>query len=249
MLAANAPRELPNAFMAASALGWMVDCGIDMIVDDAPRHWLAEPPAAAPAMAAAAVLQHHPAPIAVAAPAPLVSLDGLDSLAAIDAALVAMDHPLGRRSAAPPRLLVAAADAPLLLLAETPLPADGDERRLLSAMLAAIGIDIDAVSVAALLPWSTPGDRAATADEIAAFQPLLRRALALAPQRCILALGQGAGQLAAPSVPLASLRSRALALDGVPMVTTCSPRMLLRQPGLKADAWADLQRLQALIEG
>ncbi|GGI84335.1 hypothetical protein GCM10007973_21080 [Polymorphobacter multimanifer] len=248
MLAATASPQLPNAIVAASALGWLVDCGLDAVVDATPRNWLAERPTPATEaltvrpepLQAPAPVQHAPAALA---------LDDLDSLAALDAALVAIDHPLGRRSAAPPRLLTVADNAPLLLLGEVPLPDNGDERRLLAAMLAAIGIELDTVSVAALLPWSTPGNRPARADEVDSFLPFLRRSLALAPQRCILALGQRAGQLAVPDAPLAALRGRALALEGVPMLTTYPPAMLLRQPALKADAWADLQRLQALLEG
>jgi DNA polymerase len=175
-------------------------------------------------------------------------LEGLDSLAVIDSALTALDHPLGRRSAARPQLLAVVESAPLLLLAELPLP-EGDESRLLAAMLGAIGIRRETCSVAALLPWSTPGSRPARPDEVSDFLPFLQRALALAPQRCILALGQRAGQLAEAGAPLAALRGRALTLNGVTLLTTYAPAMLLRQPALKADAWADLQHLQALLEG
>lgn len=255
MMVSPASSNRPDTALVASALRWLADCGLDTVVDAAPRNWLASAPMAPAVVPASPVadrgLPARPAAAAskaiIAETGPNIAVEALMSLDQLDAALVAMDHPLGRRSAAPPRLLVPMANAPLLLLTERPVLADGDERRLLAAMFAAIGIKIETISHAALVPWSTPGNRAATADEIRAFQPFLMRALALAPQRCILALGQTAGQLAAPGAPLRAMRDRVMALAETPMIVSCAPLMLLRQPALKADAWADLQRLAAQL--
>jgi len=223
---------------AASALAWLVDAGLDVPVLDAPQRWLADAPV--PLTAAS-----EPAAPAIAPPAPKVAavdLAGINTLSALGEALDGMAHPLGRDSAGQ-QLFAGAANAPLLVLSEMPLIADSDEARLLAAMLAAIGTEAAAPARVCILPWPTRGLRPARHADIDTFAPYALRALALMTPKLILALGGRAAALAEPDAAPATLRGRWLALAGAPMVATFAPAMLLRQPRLKADAWADLQRL------
>lgn len=217
-----------------------MDAGIDTLVDDAPRNWLAapiKPPASTPT--AAPLVSQQPAKSA----APASDLAGIGSLAALDAAIMAMDQPLNPQDGTAQRLFAGPLDAPLLLLAEMPMAPDSDESRLLQAMLAAIGLTIDGVVQLCLLPWPTLGRRPARDHDINVFQPHLHRALELVKPPLILGLGQRAGRMADPDAAPATLRGRWLSFAGAPMVATFAPSILLDQPQLKADAWADLQRL------
>jgi DNA polymerase len=227
---------------AASALAWLVDAGLDVPVGDAPQRWLAD----APVRDAAPI---KPEARAIAAPSPKVEVSvavadmtGIDSLSALGAAIEGMTHPL-RITGAGQQLFLGAENAPLLVLAEMPMAADSDEARLLTAMLASIGVSDGAPASVCILPWPTRGMRPARDADIEIFAPFALRALGLMAPKLILALGGRAAALAEPEAAPATLRGRWLALEGVPMVATFAPAMLLRQPRLKADAWADLQRL------
>lgn len=224
---------------AASALAWLVDAGLDVPVVDTPRCWLAD--AALPVIAPVIAPLKAPAKAPVKAAA-AADLAGIDSLSALAQALAEMAHPL-RCAAAEQQLFSGAANAPLLVLSEMPLAPDSDEARLLAAMLAAIGIADGAAAGVCLLPWPTRGMRPAREADVEMFAPYALRALELMAPKLILALGGRAAALAEPEKAPATLRGRWLALAGAPMVATFAPAMLLNQPRLKADAWADLQRL------
>lgn len=225
----------------ASALAWLVEAGLDTPISDMPASWLsaaataeAPPP---PTLASPQKLSPIPAPARLPS-AP--DLGGIDSLNALEAALLSLAHPL---QSGQQRLFAGAQGAPLLVLSEMPLTEGSDEARLLAAMLAAIGIDDGMAASVCILPWPTRGQRPARDDDIALFAPFATRALDLMAPKLILALGARAASLAAPDAAPATLRGRWLTLADRPMVATFAPGMLLRQPRLKADAWADLQRL------
>jgi DNA polymerase len=249
------PAGAIDAEAARSALAWLIDAGLDVSVSAAPRGWLA----AAPVSGAPAVQpeQAAPSPRQAVSAEPVVAAaalagpaaDAITSLAALDAAMMALDHPL--RSAVPgaaQRLFEGAAGAALLILGEMPLAEGSDEARLLSAMLAAIGMDEAPLARVHILPWPMHGQRPARASDLAAFSPYAVRALTLMAPKLILALGSRAAALAEPNAAPATLRGRWLALAGAPMVASFAPTMLLRQPRLKAEAWNDLQRLQERLQ-
>jgi uracil-DNA glycosylase len=227
---------------AASTLGWLVAAGVDVIVDDAPRNWLAAPPG-------------RPAPLAerqtataatrqqAATPASAIAAVTTD-LPALDAALATFNHPLRRPS--PPQLLTGAVTSGCLILIDQPGAGDAAAALLLGRMLAAIGLDATNCATGHLLPWSTPAGRPPRDEEIAAFAPFLAHALTLASPRLILAFGDRAahmGQRADGPTGrgIASTRGKWLTVNDVPMIATFHPRQVLAQPELKRLAWADLQ--------
>jgi DNA polymerase len=230
---------------AASTLGWLADAGVDVIVDDVPRNWLAAPLAKPAALAARPT---GSSPIAQQAGAPATSGGAIAAsavdLPALDAALAAFPHPLRRPT--PPQLLTGALGGGCVILLDQPGAGDAGAAALLARMLAAIGLDATNCATGHLLPWSTPAGRPPRDEEVAAFAPFLARALALASPRLLLAFGDRAANLGQHADGqagrgIASTRGKWLTCNGVPMIATFHPRQLLAQPEMKRLAWADLQ--------
>ncbi|AKU21647.1 uracil-DNA glycosylase family protein [Massilia sp. NR 4-1] len=80
------------------------------------------------------------------------------------------------------------------------------------------------------------GERAPSADEVAACRPFLDRELELSGARLLLAIGHPAGK----GLLGAAARGKVLRYDGRPTVATYHPADLLRRPEDKGKAWADL---------
>lgn len=235
--------EADNATVLA-ALHWLTTAGVDVVVGDVTRNWLATPAAApAPLPIVAAPVVAPTAPVATAA-------EGLaaaaDSLAALDAAIAEFAHPL--RQPAPPSLVSGNAASGIYVLLDRP----GDDpavAALCGRMLAAIGLDETNAALAWRLPWPTLGGHDPRDDQIAAFAPFLARAFTLAPPRLVLALGQCAALIAGRDAASARGRGRLTAFGSARLMPSFHPRRLLADPSLKRHAWADLQAFAAAIDG
>ena len=130
-------------------------------------------------------------------------------------------------------------------------PFAGPAGKLLDGMLRAIGIDRarDAY-VTNLLKCRPPGDRNPEPDELAAWEPLLRREVALVQPRLLLVMGRfTVPRLLQTQEPIGRLRGRTHVYEGVPVVVTYHPTYLLRNLPDKAKAWADLCFAQASMAG
>lgn len=136
-------------------------------------------------------------------------------------------------------------------------PLTGEPGKLLDNMLAAVGMSRESdVYVTALVKCrpanAKGGDRAPTAEEVAACRPFLERERELSGAGLVLTLGQVAasGLLGKPlSEPLAGARGTVHRLGDVPLVATLHPGELLRRGADKALAWADLCRARAAADG
>ena len=87
------------------------------------------------------------------------------------------------------------------------------------------------------------GERAPTADEVAACKPFVERELALCGAGVVLTLGQVATNALLdqpPAAPLAGSRGQVHQFNGATLVATLHPGELLKRPLDKALAWADL---------
>ncbi|WP_188761728.1 uracil-DNA glycosylase family protein [Sandarakinorhabdus glacialis] len=232
---------------AASALAWLVAAGADAAVTDAPRNWLAAPPprpdVPGPAPVAIAAMLGQP----VAIPRADTSLSAIPDFAALEAALLAFDHPLRRIDIAP-QLLTGNIASGTIILGDQPESPGTPQAALTGRMLAAIGLAPGDCARAHLLPWATPGERPPRDAEVSAFAPFRARALALAAPRLILAFGERAVSLSGEARGIASARGKWLAIDGIPMLAIFHPRQLLTQPELKRLAWADLQAFEARLK-
>jgi uracil-DNA glycosylase family 4 len=245
----------------ASALGWLVDAGLDTLVDDEPRDWLATSSGApervggqleAPPIANA--LRGLPAQ--AAAGASIAPPDGdarqlaasADSLRAL-AAAAAQFH-----TAAPPLFDAGEAAGGLMLVGDAPTADDvaaghvfgGDIGRLLDRMLASIGRDRGSAYLTNVTYWLGGPDAAALA-------PFRERQIELARPRAILVFGGVAtAALCGVSAGINRLRGQwQMARVGdleVPVLPTFHPAYLLKQPAHKALAWADLCKLRARLD-
>ncbi len=229
---------------ALSALAWLVDAGVDQLVDERPRDWFAPRAVVRPAAAS-------PPPAAPQGTDFIQALAAANDPAALDA-LVA-EHPASPFRAGgvrPPPQGVLRAEVAVVV--DWPTPEDGRDAMLaggaagalLDRMLAAIGLERAAVLLTSVVPIVPPGRGRPAPDLLDAGRALLRRRLALGGVGKLLVLG-GASQALFDLAPLAARGAwRPFALDearSVPALVTLAPAFLLSQPAQKARAWEDLQ--------
>lgn len=218
---------------ARSALGWWLDAGVDVIVQEEARNWLASPASRKPA---------------VAEPAPVANLvqPSQETLAELQQWL-ASSSDLPMASPTVRRILPHGPDnAPVMLLADVPTlddfaagqPIGGEAWELARRMLAAIGIDAGEAYCASLSCFHTPGTRMSAADR-AACAEIARRHVALARPRRLLLLGDGPAQ-ALLGKPTLQARGHVHKVEGVRTVATFHPRALINRPSNKSLAWMDL---------
>jgi DNA polymerase len=132
-------------------------------------------------------------------------------------------------------------------------PFVGRAGQLLDSMLRALKLARgERVYIANVLKCRPPGNRDPQPREVACCLPYLHRQVALLRPKVILCVGRIAAQnLLATETPLAKLRGRVHRLEpaGTPVVVTYHPAYLLRSPGEKRKAWADLQFAREVASG
>ena len=141
-------------------------------------------------------------------------------------------------------------------------PFVGRAGQLLDRMLMAVGLTRaeaapdEQVFIANVIKCRPPGNRNPQPEEVAQCEPYLQRQIELLRPKIILAMGRFAVQSllaqSAPeqaTLPLGKLRGKVYAYRGVPVVVTYHPAYLLRSPGEKAKAWADLCLAMAHLRG
>ncbi|QXM24749.1 uracil-DNA glycosylase [Elioraea tepida] len=157
--------------------------------------------------------------------------------------------------------------APVMLIGEAPgaeedragKPFVGASGRLLDRMMASIGLDRHGTGwgsfyVTNIITWRPPGNRNPTDGEVALSLPFLRRHVVLVQPKLLLLLGAVAVRsLTGAREGITRLRGRWLTLEfdglgSVPALATLHPAYLLRNPGAKKDAWADLIALRRRID-
>lgn len=234
----------------AAALGWLVGAGVDTLVSDAPFAWLASAgpiaPDIVPESAGLRDAAPHDATRHDATPQDVERLAlSVDSLTALAAALLET-HPTALFADGTPGEVMIVGDRPTAADAAAERLFTGAAGALLDRMLAAIGRSRGDTYLANTVPW--PGSGSASAAEIAAGAPFLRRQIALARPRAILALGQGAATaLTGSTAGINRQRGHWVEIDGVPVLPTFAPAQLLLHPGHKALVWADLCELKARL--
>jgi DNA polymerase len=132
-------------------------------------------------------------------------------------------------------------------------PFVGRAGQLLDSMLRALQLARGRkVHVANVLKCRPPGNRDPQPREVACCLPYLHRQIALLRPKVILCVGRIAAQnLLATDAPLGKLRGRVHRLEpsGTPVVVTYHPAYLLRSPGEKRKAWADLRHAREVASG
>jgi uracil-DNA glycosylase family 4 len=222
-------------------IGWWELAGVDVTVDDAPRHWLRTPASAVKPIETAPV---QPPPAVAPATLEVLSnwLESPDNLAELGSVRLAA----GGSTASGVMLITDMPDKDDLaagsLLA-------GSAGRLFDGMLGAIGRDRESIYLAALAPGRPPtGKISATLEK--ELGAIARNHISLAKPRAVLAIGDATIRaLTGMGLPAARGRIHDINLDGgnVPLIATFHPRFLLQQPSFKAEAWADLRMLMEIL--
>lgn len=219
---------------AASMLGWWLEAGVDVTVQEEPRNWLRQD--AASPVVSAALSPGTP----VAEPQLPETLDLFRDWLASATAL-----PLSR--AGTRRVLpIGAENAPIMLLVDAPnaedsaagQPIAGEALLLAERMLAAIGIRAEDAYVANIACFHAPGARL-SADELDSCAAIARRHIALAKPQRLLLFGDAPAR-ALLGKPLVTARGHVHTVGGVRTVATFHPRHLLNRSSDKSLAWKDL---------
>ena len=153
-------------------------------------------------------------------------------------------------------------EAQVMLIGEAPgadedrqgKPFVGVSGQLLDRMMAAIGLDRTTFYITNVCFWRPPGNRKPTEAELAAQLPFVARHIELIrPKVLVLVGGSSAQGLLGLNDGITRLRGRwfdyvspALPTP-IPTIPIFHPAYLLRQPGLKREAWRDLIKLKARL--
>ena len=141
--------------------------------------------------------------------------------------------------------------ADILIVGEAP-GADEDQQgepfvgkagQLLTEMLRAMGRERNSVFIANVIKCRPPQNRDPVEKEIASCMPFLQRQIALLNPQLILVVGRiAAHSLLESDAPVGKLRGKVhhYGESKIPLVVTYHPAYLLRSPGQKRHAWADL---------
>jgi uracil-DNA glycosylase family 4 len=151
--------------------------------------------------------------------------------------------------------------APLMIIGEAPgrdedaqgLPFVGESGQLLDRMLKAIGRDEQNTYISNILFWRPPGNRDPSTEEILACKPFIERLIELAQPKVIACAGKhAAATLLGTTQGITRTRGRWHEYQregiGIPAMPLLHPAYLLRQPGVKREAWHDMLELAAKLE-
>ncbi|MEO0487071.1 MAG: uracil-DNA glycosylase [Pseudomonadota bacterium] len=248
---------------AAAELAWQVDCGVTEAIGEEPINRYALDPAPkkaapAPATPAAAV---PITPAAAPATDPVAEAEtraaAAGTLEALAQAQSAYTHCELKKGARNFVFADGVPGAPVMIIGEAPgrdedregRPFVGRAGQLLDKMLAAIGMSRQRdVYITNVLPWRPPQNRDPKADEIAMMLPFVRRHIALAQPKVLIAMGNHSCQALLSKKGITRLRGHWHALDDRPVLPMLHPAYLLRQPSAKRHAWEDLLSLQAKLK-
>ena len=213
----------------ASALEWWRDAGVETLVDDDPRDWLARP---------ASVPEARAQEAAVAA-APEILPTTLEDFVAWrlgpNAPESGWHAPLIAPSGAATPKLVIFSDMPCSEDSETLM--SGATGMLFDRMLAAIGLDRDSVYLGSLA-MARPLTGRVPPEQQARLVQLARHHLTLLRPERLLLFGKAAEQLI--DAPTEGLDDVNLFGCTTRVVASYHPRFLLERPAAKSEAWKHL---------
>lgn len=151
--------------------------------------------------------------------------------------------------------------AALMIVGEAPgrdedaqgLPFVGESGQLLDRMLKAIGRDESNVYISNMLFWRPPGNRDPSTEEIVACRPFIERLIELVQPKVLVCTGKfSTATLLCTTQGITRLRGRWQEYKRgdvvVPAMPMLHPAYLLRQPGVKREAWHDMLELAARLD-
>jgi DNA polymerase len=121
-------------------------------------------------------------------------------------------------------------------------PFVGAAGQLLDKMIVAMGYKREEIFIANIVKCRPPGNRVPLPEEMNACIPYLKAQIALIQPKIIVALGKTAveGLLNKP-VAITKFRGTWCKYETIYLMPTYHPAYLLRSPGKKGEAWADLK--------
>lgn len=132
-------------------------------------------------------------------------------------------------------------------------PFVGRAGQLLTKMIEAINFKREDVYIANILKSRPPDNRNPEADETKACIPFLFRQIATIKPKLIVTLGNPATQgLLETKVGITRLRGEFQdypRIPGIKVLPTFHPAYLLRSPDKKREAWEDLKKVKAFLQG
>ena len=127
-------------------------------------------------------------------------------------------------------------------------PFVGAAGQLLDKMIEAMGYKREEVFIANIVKCRPPGNRVPLPEEMNACVPYLKAQIALIKPKIIVALGKTAVQgLLQEDVAITKFRGTWCQYEGIALMPTYHPAYLLRSPGKKGEAWADLKSVLAKL--
>lgn len=258
-----------------AALRFLVDAGVDFLVDAEPRNRLAPPPEPAapethpPGMNDGQPPQTVTRPPRAARPEPIdgerraaetakTIAPACTSLDELRQALEGFEGLAIRQTATQLVFADGNPDADIMIIGEAPgreedrsgKPFVGESGKLLDRMLGAIGLDREKVYITNTVLWRPPGNRKPNPVETEAMLPFLIRHIELVePKLIMLAGGAALGALFGMDAKITRERGKwreyQASYGTVPLLPLYHPAYLLRQPSLKREAWADLRALKS----
>jgi uracil-DNA glycosylase family 4 len=134
-------------------------------------------------------------------------------------------------------------------------PFSGAAGQILERMMSGIGMDMDALLLANMIPWRTPGDRAPTVREVEICRPFAQRLVELVRPDAVLVLGNLPVRILSdqPRAGVHSARGKWFGLVAgaaeIRTFATFHPQEMLATPACKKLAWQDMLRFRAEIDG
>lgn len=132
---------------------------------------------------------------------------------------------------------------------ESGLPFVGRAGKLLTKMIESIGLIRDEVYIANVVKCRPEDNRNPTVGEASVCMEYLHRQLEIIQPKVIVVLGKvAAGSLTLTDLPMKEYRAMNPRVIGTrTFIYTYHPAYLLRSPGMKTEAWKDLQVARDLL--
>ena len=127
-------------------------------------------------------------------------------------------------------------------------PFVGRAGKLLTDMIAAMGLRRQDVYICNVVKCRPPENRLPEKDEIATCSPFLARQLAVINPKVICCLGACSAQtLLNTTQGISRFRGEWFDFRGAKLIATYHPAYLLRNPAAKPEVWKDLQKVMAVL--
>jgi uracil-DNA glycosylase family 4 len=120
----------------------------------------------------------------------------------------------------------------------------GRAGELLTKMIEAMGYTRDEVFIANINKCRPPGNRAPTPQEMETCLPFLKRQIAVLQPKVIVAMGATAvnGLIDLPTgMGITKVRGTWMSFEGIDLMPTFHPAIMLRNPNMKRPVWEDLK--------